>query len=300
MLAVTSACHKNSEQVSDHPRLTPKVVLRDVSFHSAALNREMSYRVLLPAAMPPGTKLPAVYLLHGGNGGFRDWSNDSDVARFAEEGLILVMPEGDESYYTNSAEHPQDRYEDYIVNDLIADVETRFPVASGQEKRAVVGVSMGGFGAVNLALRHPNLFAFVGGLSSAIDVPSRPFSFHRIGQWRHHESIFGPWGSSTRRDSDPFVLAHSADPAKVPISFSRAAIERAFFRQIAVSQNYCRSADSTMNSTSSPEVTTGTSGMPGWRIAFAACANIWNHYVKGREDSSSFFHIPFRELLCHN
>ena len=78
MLAVTSACHKNSEQVSDHPRLTPKVVLRDVSFHSAALNRVMSYRVLLPAAMPPGTKLPAVYLLHGGNGGFRDWSNDSE------------------------------------------------------------------------------------------------------------------------------------------------------------------------------------------------------------------------------
>ena len=219
MLAVTSACHKNSEQVSDHPRLTPKVVPRDVSFHSAALNRVMSYRVLLPAAMPPGTKLPAVYLLHGGNGGFRDWSNDSDVARFAEEGLILVMPEGDESYYTNSAEHPQDRYEDYIVNDLIADVETRFPVASGQEKRAVVGVSMGGFGAVNLALRHPNLFAFVGGLSSAIDVPSRPFSFHRIGQWRHHESIFGPWGSSTRRDNDPFVLAHFADPAKVPYFF---------------------------------------------------------------------------------
>ena len=64
-----------------------------------------------------------LYLLHGGGGGFHDWSNYSDVAGYAERGLILVMPEGNSSYYTNSADHPQDRYEDYIVHDLIADVE---------------------------------------------------------------------------------------------------------------------------------------------------------------------------------
>ena len=64
-----------------------------------------------------------LYLLHGGGGGFRDWSNYSDVAGYAERGLILVMPEGNSSYYTNSADRPQDRYEDYIVHDLIADVE---------------------------------------------------------------------------------------------------------------------------------------------------------------------------------
>jgi S-formylglutathione hydrolase FrmB len=193
--------------------------MQDFSFHSAALNREMRYRVLMPAVIPPGTKLPAVYLLHGGNGGFQDWSNYSDVARFAEKDLILVMPEGDDSYYTNSAEHPQDRYEDYILNDLISDVEARVPVANKPEKRAIVGISMGGFGAVKLALRHPELFVFAGGLSSAIDVPSRSFSIHRIGQWRHHASIFGPLGSATRRENDPFVLARSANPIKTPYFF---------------------------------------------------------------------------------
>jgi enterochelin esterase family protein len=151
-------------------------VLRDVSFHSVALNREMQYRVFMPAVMPSGQNLTAVYLLHGGNGGFRDRSNYSDVARFAERDFILVMPEGDESYYTNSREHPQDRYEDYIVDDLISDVEARFPVLKDRANRAIVGVSMGGFGAVKVAFRHPELFASVGGLSSAIDVPSRPFS----------------------------------------------------------------------------------------------------------------------------
>jgi S-formylglutathione hydrolase FrmB len=166
--------------------------------------------------MTVGTKLPAVYLLHGGDGNFRDWSNYSDTARFSEQGLILVMPEGDESYYMNSAERPQDRYEDYIVNDLVADVERKFPARPGRSNRAIVGISMGGFGAIKLALSHPDLFVFAGGISSAVDVPSRPFSIRRIQQWLHYRSIFGPWGSQTRRNADPFVLARIADPAQTP------------------------------------------------------------------------------------
>ena len=153
----------------------------------------------MPATAPSESRLPVVYLLHGGGGNFRDWSNKSDAARFAERGLILVMPDGDESYYTNSAEYIQDRYEDYIIHDLVADVQ-----------------SMGGFGAVKLALHHPQLFAFAGGLSSALDVPGRPFSIARIGQYLHYRSIFGPWHSATRRDNDPFVVGRSVVPAKMP------------------------------------------------------------------------------------
>jgi S-formylglutathione hydrolase FrmB len=104
----------------------------------------------------PGQKLQVLYLLHGSGGGFRDWTNDSDVAGFAASGLLLVMPEGSSSYYTNAVDRPQDRYEDYIVHDLISDVEGRFPIATGRSIRAIVGISMGGFGAV--ALRHPDLF----------------------------------------------------------------------------------------------------------------------------------------------
>ena len=214
-LVLMTACHnKNQEPDVDRPLLTQGVTLRDVRFHSAALNREMQYRVVTPVTVAAGSKLPVLYLLHGGDGDFRDWTNYSDVARFAERGLILVMPEGDDSYYTNSADHPQDRYEDYVVHDLITDVEKQFPAAADRAHRAIMGNSMGGFGAVKLSLHHPELFSFVGGLSSAIDVPNRPFSIIRIGQWRQHRSIFGPWGGSARRKNDPFVLARSADPAK--------------------------------------------------------------------------------------
>jgi S-formylglutathione hydrolase FrmB len=219
VLALTVGCRKSdSPTPSDHPRLTAKVTLRDITFRSTALGREMQYRVISPLETA-GQKLPVVYLLHGGGGGFRDWSNYSDVASFAEQGLLLVMPEGESSYYTNAVDPPQDRFEDYITHDLISDVESKFPTAAGRANRAILGVSMGGFGAVKIGLRHPDLFSFVGGISSAIDVPRRAFSFKRLQQSRHYNSIFGPSGSQTRRDNDPFVLARSTNPEAAPYLF---------------------------------------------------------------------------------
>jgi S-formylglutathione hydrolase FrmB len=126
------------------------------------------------------------------------------------------MPEGDYSYYTNAAARPQDRYEDYIVNDLSADVKARFPARSDRDGRAIVGVSMGGFGAVKLALQHPRQYAFAAALSPAIDVPRRRFSWKRLNQSRSFLEIFGPEGSDSRRNNDPFVLAQSADPKALP------------------------------------------------------------------------------------
>ena len=219
-LSFVVGCHRPHEAAtSDSPRLTANVRLQDVTFYSSALGRTMQYRVILPAAMPPSRKLPVVYLLHGGGGGYRDWSNYSDVAQFAERGLVLVMPEGNSSYYTNSATVPSDRYEDYIVRDLIADVEAKFPAAVGRNNRAIAGVSMGGFGAVKIALKYPQLYFLAGGLSPALDVPTRPFSLKRIGQWRFHSSIFGPATSQTRRENDPYALARAADRATTPYLF---------------------------------------------------------------------------------
>lgn len=219
LLAITAGCRKREQSpYADHPRLTPGVILYDITFRSAALGRDIQYRVISPtqSARP---KLPVVYWLHGSGGGFRDWSNYSEVPGFAESGLLLVMPEGESSYYTNAVDPPQDRFEDYVTHDLISDVETRFPVVTGPAGRAVIGVSMGGFGAVKIASRHPDLFVFAGGISSAIDVPRRPFSWKRLSQSRHYESIFGPSGNQSRRDNDPFVLARIVNPKDAPYFF---------------------------------------------------------------------------------
>jgi S-formylglutathione hydrolase FrmB len=213
-------CTKRGDgATADHPQLASRVKLQDVTFRSRALNREMQYRVFLPAIMPAGSRLGVVYLLHVGGGGFRDWSNYSDVAKYAKQNLILVMPEGASSYYTNSATVPSDRYEDYVVKDLVADVEARFPAASLRDKRAIAGVSMGGFGAIKIAMKYPDLYVFAGGLSPAVDVPTRPFSLKRVVPWRFHSSIFGPTGSLTRRENDPYALARTVDPQSTPQLF---------------------------------------------------------------------------------
>jgi S-formylglutathione hydrolase FrmB len=229
-LSLFAACSKKEEKRQDSPRLNSRVTIRDVVFHSMALNRDMPYRVVLPLSIAPGHKLPVVYLLHGLGGSFRDWTNYSDVSNFAEGGLILVMPEGDSSYYVNSAQRPQNRYEDYIVNDLISEVESKFPVASGRANRAIVGISMGGFGAINLSFRHPELFVFAGALSPAVDAPTRPFSLKRIGRWSEHTAAFGPWGGKTRRENDPYLLVQTVDPTRAPYIFVSCGEKEGFLR----------------------------------------------------------------------
>ena len=70
LVIAQTGCRQAHELRPDHPRMAAGVVLRDVTFHSKALGREMSYRVFLPATLEAGVKLPVVYLLHGGGGGF--------------------------------------------------------------------------------------------------------------------------------------------------------------------------------------------------------------------------------------
>jgi S-formylglutathione hydrolase len=214
--AFFSGCHRVGPLWPDHPQLADGVTMRDITFHSASLAREMTYRVFLPVKIDTGQRLPVVYLLHGNGGGYREWSNYSNVAEYAARGAILVMVDGNSSYYMNAVEKPHDKYEDYLIRDLIADVEARFPAKSGRANRAIVGVSMGGFAAVTLSLRHPDLFMFAGAMSPAIDVPERRFTWKRASRWWEFRAIFGPWGSAEREARDPFVLLQSADPRAVP------------------------------------------------------------------------------------
>jgi S-formylglutathione hydrolase FrmB len=120
-----------------------------------------------------------------------------------------------------------DKYEDYLVHDLMTDVESRFPAASDRNHRAVVGVSMGGFAAIRMAFTRPDLFAFAGALSPAIDVPSRPFRWRHWQQSLHFRSLFGTEGSTSRQHSDPFLLVQSADPTPAPYLYITAGQQEA-------------------------------------------------------------------------
>ncbi len=215
-----TGCHREQVAEAARPRSFPGVASNDVSFYSSALDRNMTYAVYMPKDSAGGKRFPIVYLLHGCGGSFRDWTSDSDVGAYAVKGLILVTVDGDCSYYMNATLAAKDRYEDYFVHDVLADVESRFPVQSGRENRAVVGVSMGGFTAVKLAFTRPDLFAFAGAISPAIDVPSRHFSWSRWSQSMRFRKIFGPSGSETRTHSDPFILVKTSEQQTHRISTS--------------------------------------------------------------------------------
>lgn len=84
---MSAGCSRRQDTRPDHPRLTGNVTMQDVVFASTSLERKVTYRAIVPATISNGKRLPVVYLLHGGGGDFREWSNDSDVSHFAENGL---------------------------------------------------------------------------------------------------------------------------------------------------------------------------------------------------------------------
>lgn len=211
-----SACRQESVPVVDHPRLAEGTKLQNVSFQSHALNRPTFYRVIMPVETDPGERLPVVILLHGKGENRLAWSNFSEVAAYAAKGMVLVMPEGGDSYFVNAAHGSDEKYQDYITSDLIADVEARFPVRKERAGRAVVGDSMGGYAAIEYALARPDLFAFAGALSPAVDVPGRKFSWKRWMQSLEYRHIFGGAGSPERQALDPFVQVRTASAQNAP------------------------------------------------------------------------------------
>lgn len=189
-------------------------------FFSKALGEPIPYAVLLPVAYSqhPEKRYPVLYLLHGGGDDYRSWlgkSNLIDTVRGYQ--FIVVMPEGRLDYYINSALPPRRRYEDYIVDDLINEIDGRFRTITDRNGRAIAGNSMGGFAAVRFGLTHPSMFSFVAGLSSALDVAQRPFSWRRYGQSYRMVRIFGFSGSASRSEGDPFeLLKRVSAPARLP------------------------------------------------------------------------------------
>jgi S-formylglutathione hydrolase FrmB len=148
-----------------------------VQFESKLVGKTLPYNVLLPVDYnQPAAKAkhyPVVYLLHGLTGHYTNWLEHTRLVDYSVANeFIIVMPEGNDSWYTDSATVPTDKYESYIVQELIPDVEKRFRAASAREARAIAGLSMGGYGALKFGVKYPQLFAFAGSMSGALDAAS--------------------------------------------------------------------------------------------------------------------------------
>jgi S-formylglutathione hydrolase FrmB len=153
--------------------------LSELRLRSAALERETTVRVLEPhdGAAAQG-ELPILFLLHGG-GGESDqtvWT-DRGSAEALTEGLplLVVMPDGGfGGWYSDwlrpNAASGKQRWEQFHVRELLPFVQAHFGARTDRAGTAVAGLSMGGFGAVHYAARHPDLFGFTAAFSGAVDI----------------------------------------------------------------------------------------------------------------------------------
>ncbi len=216
-LLLLPSCHKTiTFQRTDEVRQNPPTgaQIRSVKFVSTSLQRPAHYLIVLPPEYrsSPAIRFPVLFLLHGMDGTSADWIDKGNIASLPLHKLILVMPDGADSYYTNAALRSQDRYEDFIAKDLVQDVEQHYRIGTRPNARGIAGISMGGYGAIKVALKHPGLFAFAGSVSGALDAPRWPFSAKRIGQSFRLLRIFGAWGGSARRANDVFLWARESHP----------------------------------------------------------------------------------------
>jgi S-formylglutathione hydrolase FrmB len=191
--------------------------LRDASFHSASLDREMHYRVLLPENYDSSAeRYSTLFLLHGLYGDYQNWSTLTSLEKYARNlNLIIAMPDGGNSWYVNSANNPVDKYEDYIVQDFIKEIDAHYRTRAEKSARAIAGLSMGGYAAVKFALKYPSLFAYAGGISAALDASADLDETHP--EFRDGlRKVFGEAGNPARAQNDVFVLLGKAELKDLP------------------------------------------------------------------------------------
>jgi putative tributyrin esterase len=181
----------------------------DIVFQSVSLEREMHYRVLLPRSYENGGRFPVLYLLHGIYGDYKNWDTRTGLENYSKSvNVIIVMPDADDSWYTNSATVPADKFEDYIVKDLIAEIDQKYRTIHDGHQRAIAGLSMGGYGAVKLGVKYPELFAFSGSLSGAFNGPRNLDALRPDFRSKLLE-VFDGEGSPARQQNDIFLLLNA-------------------------------------------------------------------------------------------
>ena len=148
--------------------------LQTVEFYSPAVDRTMKYDIVLPPDYEQGdSEYPVLYLLHGYMQNYTVWGRNLGAAFYAKSlnDLILVLPDAGNTWFVNYAqsESGNDRWEDYLIEDVIGHVDANFRTIDRREGRAIAGLSMGGFGAFALGLRHPEMFISLGSTSGALN-----------------------------------------------------------------------------------------------------------------------------------
>lgn len=186
---------------------------------SRLMARKMPYEVLTPTSYGSGDRTyPVLYLLHGLTGKYSNWAQRSKLKSHARAyEFIIVMPEGNNGWYTDSPVVKNDRYEGYIVEELIPEIEKKFRVNKNREGRAIAGLSMGGYGALKFGLRFPDKFVVAGSFSGAlraVEWDENTFPVFKV-LGTSVNSAFGKVGSPTREQHNIYSIVKGLDKKQI-------------------------------------------------------------------------------------
>ncbi len=186
---------------------------------SKLMAREMPYRVILPPdySKNKDERFPVIYLLHGLTGHYNNWTDRTKLVSYAQKHkFIIVTPEGNDGWYTDSATVANDKYESYIIKELIPEIDKNYRTLADRKNRAIAGLSMGGYGSLKFGLKYPEMFALAGSFSGALGAAS--FSEKTAGAiGKTIDSIYGPLNSDTRKANEIFQMIKDLTPEKIKL-----------------------------------------------------------------------------------
>jgi putative tributyrin esterase len=179
----------------------------------------VGFNIILPRDYATSSRrYPVLYLLHGYTDHYPAWVSYTRLTQYARGyEQIIVMPEGDNGFYTNSYADPKLAWEDFLILDLIPYVDSHYRTVASRQGRSIAGLSMGGYGAIKLALKYPHLFSAAAGLSGALAAarwkkrPLEDAAFQEL-----IDGVFGPPDSPTRAANDPFELVQKVAAEERP------------------------------------------------------------------------------------
>ena len=177
-----------------------------IEMKSKYLKKAIKFVVVQPSHQNKQTnsqsRYPVVYLLNGYDGNYAQWTTTApQLVKTADDlNIILVYADGGKSsWYFDSPIDSNSQYESYITKELVPFVDANFPTKSNPKSRAITGLSMGGHGAMYLAIRHSDIFGAAGSTSGGFDF--RPFSK----SW-NLPNLLGDYESNKERWYDHTVL----------------------------------------------------------------------------------------------
>ena len=191
---------------------------------SKLLNRKVQFCVLLPPSYDSvrTRRYPVLYFLHGlgqNEQAMVDsgaWNVTQDMWEQTQLGeFLIVAPDGDRSFFIDSRDGKRP-YEDFFTEEFMPFVESHYRVREGRGSRGIAGISMGGYGALHLALRHPGLFSAVSANSAALIENVPKASLDESGQAALSQAMGNAFGTPFDRAfwdrNSPFTLVRDGAP----------------------------------------------------------------------------------------